>query len=65
MLLININRQGNLSDENICLVDTMILEIKSIDKAPNWITIEGKKCKHVLYENQWVKWGRDPITRQG
>jgi hypothetical protein len=49
MLLINISRQGNLIDDNICMVEAMILEIKSVDKVPMWITLNGNKCKYVLY----------------
>lgn len=56
MLLINISRQGNLIDDNVCIMDTMILEIKSVDKAPIWITLNGNKCKYVLYENEWTRW---------
>jgi hypothetical protein len=47
MLLINVVRQGNMSDENICMVDAMILEIKSVDKSPNWIALNGNKCRQV------------------
>jgi hypothetical protein len=47
VLFISVTRQGNLSDENICTVNAMILEIKSVDKSPIWIALNGNKCKQV------------------
>ena len=56
MIIIDINRQGNIKSQAIYNIDLLVLQIKSVDVAPIWITINDRKCKQVLYESQWGKW---------
>lgn len=63
MVIIDINRQGNIENDDICTVDQMILEVKCLDNAPIWITANDGKCKRVLYETDWVKWKPSIVER--
>lgn len=56
MISISISRNGNLSNPEISQVQILILEIKSIDKCPLWISINGCKCQHFLECSDWRKW---------
>ncbi len=56
VVIIDIMRQGNIDQAEICTIEVMILEVKSLDKAPIWITLNDIKCKQFLYETDWAKW---------
>jgi hypothetical protein len=56
MLIVDVNRQGNIDKADVNSFEDIVLEIRSGEKAPNWVTVSDMLCKRAMYEEQWVAW---------